>query len=395
MLRTISRSFSSVAKIPGFATSEGTEKYTYRSEKVLDSHFRLTYATRLTISSLGIGTYIGAPDEETDKLVERAIIDAVETGAVNVIDTAINYRYQKAERSVGRAVREIIERGLAREELVICSKIGYIPEDADKGVPGMAVINQLKKDKAISDEDVVGRIHCMHPAFLKDQLDRSLDNLGLETLDLMYLHNAAESQMPEIGAEKFLSRLGKAFEFFEQARSENKIKSYGLATWIAFRSPVEEAHLHLSLEKVVKLAEQIGGPNHGMRYIQLPVNLIMPEAFVQKWQEHENSTTYFLNVAKHHNINVITSSPLLQGKLLDLKLSKTMLNVEPQGAKHIQLVRSIPSDSIKTVLVGMKNPRNVTQNIQLAYSEPLTKEDFWNYLKPEGKEDKAIVIDLW
>jgi hypothetical protein len=43
----------------------------------------------------------------------------------------------------------------------------------------------------------------------------------------------------------------------------------------------------------------------------------------------------------------------------------------------------------------MKNPRNVTQNIQLAYSEPLTKEDFWNYLKPEGKEDKAIVIDLW
>jgi len=32
----------------------------------------------------------------------------------------------------------------------------------------------------------------MQPQFLDDQLNRSLDNLGLETLDLMYLHNSAE-----------------------------------------------------------------------------------------------------------------------------------------------------------------------------------------------------------
>ena len=47
----------------------------------------------------------------------------------------------------------------------------------------------------------------MHPDYLNDQLERSLNNIGVETLDLMYLHNPAESQLPLIGEEKFFDRL--------------------------------------------------------------------------------------------------------------------------------------------------------------------------------------------
>ena len=81
-----------------------------------------------------------------------------------------------------------------RDELFISSKIGYIPEDADAGIPGRVLINDLISEGVITEEDVCQKVlHCMHPAYLEEQLKLSLRNLGLNTLDLMYLHNAMES----------------------------------------------------------------------------------------------------------------------------------------------------------------------------------------------------------
>lgn len=57
----------------------------------------------------------------------NAIVESVESGGVNVIDTAINYRYQKSERVVGAALRYLLEKGYTRDELFICSKNGYVP----------------------------------------------------------------------------------------------------------------------------------------------------------------------------------------------------------------------------------------------------------------------------
>ena len=67
-----------------------------------------------------------------------------------------------------------------------------LTEDADKGIPSYAVLNELKEKKLMTDADVAGNAHCMHPAYLSDQLERSLENLQLDTLDLLYLHNASE-----------------------------------------------------------------------------------------------------------------------------------------------------------------------------------------------------------
>jgi len=62
----------------------------------------------------------------------NAIIDSVESGGLNMIDTAINYRYMKSERVVGAAIRYLLEKGIIkRENLIICSKNGFIPEDHD------------------------------------------------------------------------------------------------------------------------------------------------------------------------------------------------------------------------------------------------------------------------
>mmetsp|Transcript_32454 Transcript_32454/g.32161 ORF Transcript_32454/g.32161 Transcript_32454/m.32161 type:complete len:144 (-) Transcript_32454:47-478(-) len=143
------------------------------------------------------------------------------------------------------------------------------------------------------------------------------------------------------------------------------------------------------------MAERVGGKDHGFRYIQVPINIAMPEAFVYRWQMMEGSEHILLNVAKKLRINVMVSSPLLQGKILELKLSRSMFGIELQAAKHVQLIRSIPSESIKSVLIGMKTPRNVTMNTQIGFVESLDKEEFWHVLKPEGKEDAPVSIDLW
>ena len=54
-------------------------------------------------------------------------------------------------------------------------------------------LSQQRKNEGNPFEDVVeyadGLEHCIHPGFLDDQIDRSLERLGLETLDGYLLHN--------------------------------------------------------------------------------------------------------------------------------------------------------------------------------------------------------------
>ncbi|HEX5965247.1 MAG TPA: aldo/keto reductase, partial [Pyrinomonadaceae bacterium] len=109
------------------ATPDGTARYADRfTSRAAKNHFRLQQG--LTLSSIGIGTYLGNPDESTDVAYANAVTRAVTSG-VNVIDTAANYRFQRSERSIGQALKTLETEGFSREELVICTKGGYLPFD--------------------------------------------------------------------------------------------------------------------------------------------------------------------------------------------------------------------------------------------------------------------------
>src|SRR5206468_3800395 len=132
-------------------------------------------AQGLTVSTIGIGTYLGAMDDETDEAYVEAIGRALDRG-VNFIDTSLNYRDQRSEHCVARAISAWMqdERG-ARDQLVVCTKAGYLVRGA---VPS-----------GIGPDDIVGGMHCLTAAFLADQLGRSRQNLGLNTIDVFYQHN--------------------------------------------------------------------------------------------------------------------------------------------------------------------------------------------------------------
>src|SRR5262245_38436229 len=106
------------------ATVDGTKHYAAKfAGHAAEGHFR--HAQGLLLSSIGIGTYLGQPDAKTDEGYTNAITAAVE-GGINVIDAAINYRFQRSERSIGAAIRRLADRGFSRDELVLCTKGGYL-----------------------------------------------------------------------------------------------------------------------------------------------------------------------------------------------------------------------------------------------------------------------------
>jgi len=113
---------------PGFATAEATARYRARVvPDAAEGHFRSWGG--LSISSVGLGTYLGAEDGATDGAYHDAVIRAVERG-LNVIDSAVNYRHQRSERSIGAALRSLIAGGISeRREVLLTTKGGFIPSD--------------------------------------------------------------------------------------------------------------------------------------------------------------------------------------------------------------------------------------------------------------------------
>ena len=288
----------------------------------------------LVLSSIGIGTYLGNADDATDVGYTRAIVRAVQLG-VNVIDTAANYRFQRSERSVGEALKILTnEHGIAREELVICTKGGYLPFD---GAPPRNVAQYVNetfvKPGIASFEDFVGGGHCMTPAYLQNQLDQSLRNMGVDDVDVYYIHNP-ESQLPHVSEQEFYARLKRAFERLEENRKQGKLAHYGVATWNGFRMPPNSGQYH-SLSRMVELAREVAGEDHGFHFIQLPFNVRMPEA------------TTVIEEAQQLGVSVVTSASLLQGR------------IPPQQA--IEFVRSTPG--ITTALIGMSRVEHVEQNL--------------------------------
>src|SRR5215218_3638386 len=197
------------------ATREGTARY---RERFSDEQFHEQHG--LVLSSIGIGTYLGNPDEATDENYTRSIVRAVQLG-VNVIDSASNYRFQRSERSIGKALEILTnEHGIAREELVICTKGGYLPFDSAPPRNVREYVNETFVKRGIASfEDIVAGSHCMTPSYLQSQLDQSLRNLGLECVDVYYIHNP-ESQLGHVSEQEFYARLKLAFERLEENRRQ-------------------------------------------------------------------------------------------------------------------------------------------------------------------------------
>ena len=362
--------------IEGRATEQGTARFAGRSGRsVVPEHFRIVEGG-LRLSSLGIGTYLGREDDATDALYIRAVARAVEC-SINVVDTAVNYRHQRSERAVGAVLAELFRRrSLGRSEVFVATKGGYIPFDGEMPRdPGAYVTETYVRPGLVRPDEMVGGAHCMAPAFLADQIDRSRRNLGLATVDLYYLHNP-EAQLEALGREPFLRRLRAAFEALEAAVAAGKIARYGTATWNGYREPPDAPGL-LTLADVVAVAREVGGHDHHFRAIQLPYNLAMTEAFTRVNQRMGKETVSTLEAARRLDVHVVASASVYQGQLtrnLPPVIANYLPGLATDAQRALQFVRSTPG--IGTALVGMKSAAHVDENAGVAAHGPIPWERF-------------------
>ena len=333
-------------QIAGCATSGGTAAYAVRmigrpggSSNM--AHGYTTFgATALTTSRLGFGGYRTGDEPEHREALTKALLNGC-----NLIDTSTNYMDGDSERMIGSVLDQLIaKRELTRDEVIVVSKIGYVQgenlkraetrEKAGKPYPEMVKYGD-------------GIWHCLHPEFLADQLTLSLDRLGLQTLDVLLLHNAEYflSDATHRGQtdllplrEEFYRRLRAAFAYLEQQVADGRLQYYGLSSNTCAAPPDDPEAT--SLSRMIEAARQAAnGGGHHFRVLQLPMNLFESGALLTSNTGVKDEQTV-LDLAQREHIAILVNRPLnaMPGKgnamvrLADLPLEAQEVLFEPQRA---------------------------------------------------------------
>jgi len=113
----------------------------------------------------------GPAGSATDTAYTEAIVAAVENG-INFLDSAINYRFQRSERSIGAALQQLAAKGIHENEIVVCTKGGYLtPDEAMPSDPNEYFFREYIQPGIFSAKDIAGGSHCMTPRFLEINSD--------------------------------------------------------------------------------------------------------------------------------------------------------------------------------------------------------------------------------
>jgi aryl-alcohol dehydrogenase-like predicted oxidoreductase len=207
--------------------------------------YRKLGKTGLKVSEISLGTWqVGGKwgSGFDDSLAERIINEAIDAG-INFIDTADVYEAGASEAAVGRVVKS------RSEEIYVATKCGrQINPHVNEGYTVKA---------------------------LRNYVENSLKNSGLECLDLIQLHCPPTEvyYRPEI------------FELFDRLKDEGKIKNLGV-----------------SVEKVEEALK-------GMEYPNVTTVQIIFNMFRQRPSE------LFFEQAKKKDVGIIVRVPLASGLL--------------------------------------------------------------------------------
>jgi len=353
------------------ATLEFAKKFSHYKDFYIESN-------SLIFSKLGLGTFVKEPYKEENYVFHyiEAVKEAVRSG-INHIDTASNYRYGQSEKEIGIALKEMQDE-IKREELIITSKGGFVQLDYPfpKNPYHWIDENIIQENLATSD-DIEMDQHCMTPDFLEWSCRRSLKNVGIDAFDIYYLHNP-EMQKLQLGKKEFYKQIEAVFRRFEKLADEGLFSFYGVAVWNGFTTDNEE---RISLEKLVAIAQKVGGERHRFKYIQTPFNMGKSTIYTLETQKVKGEACTLLQSAHRLGIGVISSASLFQMNLFKKSFSSesgAILDQSMTLSSDIQLalqfVRS--TSGIVSSLFGSKVPTHIKENTQIAHIKATKRERY-------------------
>ncbi len=352
----------------GYATKEGTKKFAEKFENSSDDFYNK--CENLIVSSVGVGSFAPEAYREENYIYsfKDSIKEAIKLGC-NFIDTAINYRYQESEREIGAAISELIDENvITREEIVVSSKGGFIPLDFPfPENPYKWIEEHMIGKKLAKKEEIELDQHCISPKFVEWSLEQSRKNLGLETIDIYYLHNP-EMQLGNMRYKKLLETIEDNFEMFEKKVKEGAIKHYGIASWNGLL--YEDTNIeYLSLLDIYKIAKKVGGKNNHFKFVQIPYNLAKPHAYSYTNQKLEDELFYSLfQATKKLGINVVTSSAFLRMNLFKRPFSQKvrgLLGEEAMSDLHRALQFSRSNEFVTSALFSTKDIEHMRHDMEI------------------------------
>jgi len=281
-----------------FASFLGTKD---RISDFLEKELMLRHRSRpflrgsVLVSQLGFGTY-----RVHHRVFEHheALLVALQCG-VNLIDTSTIYTDGSAETLIGNVLKEMAPSGYTRDQYVIVSKLGFVANEAMAGL--WPDVLQYAESS----------FYCMHPDFIRHEVDESLRRLGTGGLDAMLLHNP-ESMLEKLGEDEFYLRLKNAFDCLEELVQNQKIRFYGISS-NTLALP-EDSRDRIDLVRVLGIASEVaqtrGIVSSHFQVIQLPLNPMEHQAATLKNLVWEGESFTVLDLAKKLGLDVMINRPL-------------------------------------------------------------------------------------
>ena len=295
--------------------------------------------TDLELSVIGLGTWVfggrwgGAEDEES-----LAACHAALDAGVNWIDTADIYGQHHAERIVGRAIRE------RRDEVIVATKAGV----AWATEPEFRIWREAS------------------PEYIKAAVDRSLEALGVEVIDLYQVHWPVRSVPAEdtMGAMLELKQAGKIraigvsnyeIEDLEAAGAAGPIDSYQTGYHI-LRRDIERAELPWCREHGVGVLAY-GPLAHGLFTGK------MTEATTFGPNDWRSQSEFFADDAWAERVAVareLTEVAEQAGR--------------PGGLAELAVMWTLRDPAVTSAIVGSRNREQALANARLA-GRPLSQDE--------------------
>lgn len=365
------------ALIPGYATPEATQAYAAGSG-LPEGHYSDFLKTRIKLSSLGLGTFPGAPDDGTDAGYAESVARALQSG-INVVDTGAHYRYGRSPRAVGEGLRRALAAGVPREAVFLVSKGGFLTFPDGRPDDMAAFFRKEIMAKGLgSPEDLAQGIHLLNPAYILWQLEQSRQAMGVETLDA-FLVDQPEIHIPLISKARMHQKLLRVFQALEMAVAAGKLRCYGIATFNALRVETDNA-LFQSITSLQGLAEKAAGEGkrHHLCIVQMPFNVLMTEGFTRFSQATgQGNVASTIQAAFQLRVYVMASHTLGKGILAresPAVFEQIMPDLGNAAQRAMQFNRSTPG--LGTSLVGIDSPVHLDDLLAVARTAPLPKEQY-------------------
>lgn len=244
------------------------------------------------LKKIGFGTYrVGLGNEEH----YNALKYAIESG-IRLIDTSANYMDGESEKLIAKVLKDV---EIPRDEIVIVTKGGYIQGE-----------NYTRALKGYLNEEIVkyamGCYHSIHPDFLRDQIDRSINRLKCDYIDIYLLHNPEYYLMHSIKTDQddikkaqneMQRRIKEAFKLLEKEVKIGRIRGYGISSNSFSKKPDDLHFLEYKylIEYAKEAAKEAGNEKHSLKALQMPINLLEQDGIAcAKWAK-ENGLIVMAN----------------------------------------------------------------------------------------------------